>query len=57
MIDDTVRWLESKQPKHEDPLTDPVRFERYFSEIFQPEKRQRLDQEQFDHGCRDGDFA
>lgn len=58
MIDETVRWLESMQPKHEDPPPEPVIFERDFG--IGDEQREEylpLDYEEFDAGHKPGDFC
>jgi len=62
MIDETVSWLMQMHQPHEFETVDPVRFERDFEREFgagdeQQHKPRRTDQVQFDHGCRDGDFA
>ena len=64
MINDTVRWLQQMHQPHEfsDELIQPDRFEDDFEREFgvgdeQHERPARIDQEQFDHGCRDGDYA
>lgn len=59
MINETVRSLARAHERIDakDCIPDQGRFDSDFDEIFKPEKRERLDQKQFEHGHNSGDFA